>query len=62
MSYTPGRCIPGEMPSILNKQEADWPPKPIGVFWRRKKLYPYLDSKDYLLTVQTVAGFKDKYS
>jgi len=62
VNYTPGRYIPGEMPSILNKQDADWPPKPIGTLWRRKKLYPYLDSNDYFLTVQTVAEFKEKYS
>jgi hypothetical protein len=50
------------MPSILNKQDAVWPPKPIGTLWRRNKLYPYLDSKDYFMTVQTVAGLKEKYS
>jgi hypothetical protein len=50
------------MSSILNKQDADWPPKPIGTLWRRKKLYSYLDSNDYFLNVHTVVGFKEKYS
>jgi len=50
------------MPSTLNTQDADCPPKPIGTLWRRKKLYPYLDSEDYFLTVQIVAAFKEKYS
>jgi hypothetical protein len=62
VSYTPGRYIPGEMPSILNKLDADWHPKPIGTLWRRKKLYPYLVSNDYFLIVQTVAEFNEKYS
>lgn len=57
--YTPGRYIPGKMPSKLNKQGADWRPKLIGTLWRRKRLYPYLDPNDYFLTVQTVAGFKE---